>query len=83
MIVEKIGLSHTLKQKKEYKENYDKSRRIVRGLFRSNKGILVNSDVNGSLNILRKYVKNKCIPKLIQSVMDNGGLNTPLRIRVA
>jgi len=45
-------------------------------------GILVNSDVNGSLNILRKYVKDKCIPKLIQSVMDNGGLNTPLRIRV-
>lgn len=65
------------------KANYDKSRRIVRGLFRSNKGILVNSDVNGSLNILRKYVKDKCIPKLIQSVMDNGGLNTPLRIRVA
>lgn len=65
------------------KANYDKSRRIVRGLFRSNKGILVNSDVNGSLNILRKYVKDKCIPKLIQSAMDNGGLNTPLRIRVA
>jgi len=41
------------------------------------------SDVNGSLNILRKYVKDKCIPKLIQSVMDNGALNTPLRIRVA
>ena len=65
------------------KANYDKSRRIVRGLFRSNKGILVNSDVNGSLNILRKYVKDKCIPKLMQSVMDNGALNTPLRIRVA
>jgi len=43
----------------------------------------LDSDVNGSLNILRKYVKDKCIPKLIQSVMDNGGLNTPLRIRVA
>lgn len=65
------------------KANYDKSRRTVRGLFRSNQGILVNSDVNGSLNILRKYVKDKCIPKLIQSVMDNGALNTPLRIRVA
>lgn len=65
------------------KANYDKSRRIVRGLFRSNKGILINSDVNGSLNILRRYVKDKCIPKLIQSVMDNGGLSTPLRIRVA
>jgi len=77
------GFKSYIETEKEYKANYDKSRRIVRGLFRSNKGILVNSDVNGSLNILRKYVKDKCIPKLIQSVMDNGGLSTPLRIRVA
>jgi hypothetical protein len=36
------------------KESYDKSRRIVRGLFKSNKGILINSDVNGAYNILKK-----------------------------
>jgi len=35
------------------KENYDKSRRIKRGLFKSNKG-LINSDVNGSLQIMKK-----------------------------
>ncbi|MFC0903689.1 RNA-guided endonuclease InsQ/TnpB family protein [Clostridium sp. MT-14] len=40
------------------KENYNKSRRIVRGLFKSNKGILINSDVNGSLQIIKKAVSN-------------------------
>jgi len=35
------------------KENYDKSRRIKRGLFQSGNG-LINSDVNGSLQILMK-----------------------------
>lgn len=36
-----------------YKENYDKSRRVKRGLFQSEQG-LINSDVNGSLQIIRK-----------------------------
>lgn len=35
------------------KENYNKKRRIKRGLFKSNKG-LINSDVNGSLQIIKK-----------------------------
>ena len=35
------------------KENYNKSRRIKRGLFQSEQG-LINSDVNGSLQIIRK-----------------------------
>ena len=35
------------------KENYDKSRRVKRGLFQSKQG-LINSDVNGSLQIIRK-----------------------------
>ena len=36
------------------KENYNKKRRIKRGLFKSNDGRLINSDVNGSYQILRK-----------------------------
>lgn len=36
------------------KQNYDKSRRINRGLFKSNEGKLINSDVNGSLQIMIK-----------------------------
>ena len=33
-------------------------KRIKRGLFKSNKGILINADVNGSYNILRKAIPN-------------------------
>lgn len=62
------------------KKTYDKSRRVVRGLFKSSFG-LVNSDVNGSLNILRK--EEKCIPKLVETMRDKGKCSRPLRIRVA
>jgi len=36
------------------KENYNKSRRVARGLFKSNKNILINADVNGSYQIMKK-----------------------------
>lgn len=42
------------------KENYNKERRIKRGLFQSNNGILINSDVNGSLQIMKKVIPNAC-----------------------
>ena len=35
---------------------YNKTRRITRGLFQSNKGTLINADVNGALQILKKAV---------------------------
>ena len=64
------------------KSNYDKSRRLYRGLFK-NKKTTINSDINGSLNILRKYLKDKCIPELIHGARDNGVVNPPKRISVA
>lgn len=36
------------------KENYDKSRRKKRGLFVSNDGYVINADVNGSYQIMKK-----------------------------
>lgn len=39
------------------KENYDKKRRVKRGLFQSGQG-LINSDINGSLQIVRKVIPN-------------------------
>ena len=36
------------------KDHYNKRRRIYRGLFKSNSNILINADVNGSLQILKK-----------------------------
>jgi len=62
------------------KKYYDKTCRVVRGLFKSNFG-LVNADVNGSLNILRK--EEKCIPEIVQTMRDKGSVSSTLRVRVA
>ncbi|ABY93551.1 RNA-guided endonuclease TnpB family protein [Thermoanaerobacter brockii subsp. lactiethylicus] len=40
------------------KENYNPKRRITRGLFKSNKGILINADVNAAYNIMVKVFPN-------------------------
>ena len=64
------------------KENYDKRRRIERGLFKTNKGKIINADVNGSINILRKYIKNIFSPNL-EIAMDIGREQRPLKKRVA
>ena len=44
--------------------------------------IYINADVNGSLNILRKYRK-ECIPELVKQARDNGVVFPPSRLRVA
>ena len=63
----------------ESKVNYDFSgKRVHRGLYRSKNGMLLNADLNGSLNILRK--SNVVSLKALYS---RGVLNPPLRIRVA
>lgn len=43
------------KESVEHHENY-KGKRVKRGLFKTSSGILINADVNGSLNIGRKYL---------------------------
>ncbi len=40
------------------KENYNKSRRVYRGLFKSNNGEYINADVNGAFQIMRKVFSN-------------------------
>lgn len=40
------------------KENYDKSRRVNRGLFVSNNGIKINADINGAYQIMKKVFPN-------------------------
>ena len=51
-------------------EKHDKyvGRRIKRGLFKSANGKLINADVNGSYNIMRKVVPN-CIKNGIEGVV--------------
>jgi IS605 OrfB family transposase len=65
------------------KEYYNKSRRVKRGLFRTNEGYLVSSDINGSLNILRRYLKDNVVPMPIRRLRDNGCLDHPVRIQAA
>ena len=40
------------------KENYDKSRRVHRGLFKANDGRFINADINGAFQIMRKVFPN-------------------------
>lgn len=40
------------------KDNYNKQRRLKRGLFKTNNGKLINSDVNAAYQIMRKYDSN-------------------------
>lgn len=47
-----------LDEEEPVKQNYNKSRRVERGLFRSNDGLLINSDVNGSYQIMKKVFPN-------------------------
>lgn len=67
-----------LDEEEPIKQNYDKSRRIERGLFKSNTGLLINSDVNGSLQIMMKVFPNAFNERYgIEAVL------TPIVINVA
>ena len=64
------------------KENYDKKRRIYRGLFITKEGNKINADINGSLNILRKYLKASS-PNQELLAMDKGREQRPIKKNVA
>jgi len=42
-------------------------KRVKRGLYKSKNGILINSDMNGALNILKKYLLNEEYERLNKS----------------
>ena len=58
------------------KEYYNKSRRIKRGLFKSNSGRLINSDVNGAYQIMKKV-----FPKTFVEGIEDMGLY-PIRVAI-
>lgn len=57
-------------------DNY-KGKRIKRGLFQSSVGKLINADVNGALNIMRKVVNDSYVSKII----DSGKLFRPIKFK--
>lgn len=53
-------------------------KRIHRGMYKTKEGITLNADVNGALNILRKSSVVS-----LEALYGRGGVDTPIRIRVA
>ena len=65
------------------KQQTYKGKREKRGLFITSKGVKINADVNGSLNIFRKAIKN--LEQVVQDELISIPLNTglvmnPLRV---
>lgn len=58
------------------KHNSYLGKRVKRGLFQSSTGVLINADVNGSMNILRKVVGDS---DCINQIIDSGQLLCPIR----
>ena len=70
-------------------DNYEFSgSRIKRGLYKSSKGILINADINGSLNILKKALISYNTSKAddCKNILNNlciaAYVDTPKRIRL-
>lgn len=59
-------------------ENY-LGKRKKRGLYQSSTGKLINADVNGALNIMRKVVDDSS--SYVQRIIDRGLLFNPVRIK--
>lgn len=51
-------------------------KRIKRGLYESNDGVVINADINGSVNILRKYIST-CKSKAVTADDVRAVVNTP------
>ena len=73
--VVKVDESYTsgtsfLDNEKPTKKFYDKSRRKKRGLFVSNKGLKINADVNGAMQIIRKYAKDESLETISKEYPD-------------
>ena len=54
-------------------------KRIKRGLFRASSGLVLNADINGSLNIMRKYLNEVCDE--IISPANRGLVMNPVKIQ--
>jgi len=58
------------------KENYDKSRRVHRGLFKSKGGEFINADLNGAYQIIKKV-----FPNVFTEGIEGVGLH-PIRVNL-
>lgn len=63
------------------KQEVYSGKRIERGLFKSSNNKVMNSDVNGALNILRKVDKCKG-ESFIREITESGAVIVPIKIRL-
>lgn len=68
---------YTYKSESKEQHYIFSGKRVNRGLYKS-KNILINSDINGSLNILRKYLNVAC--DVIISPTSRGFVHNPVKI---
>ena len=61
------------------KENYNKERRIYRGLFQSEKGEYINADVNGSYQIMKKVFPKAFVNGIVDAGSHPVVVNIPLQ----
>ena len=61
------------------KENYDKSRRVYRGLFVTKKGEEINADVNGSYQIMKKVFPSVFADGIVDAGSHPVVVNIPLQ----
>lgn len=66
---------------KEWVTHTFSGRRIKRGLYKSKEGILINADVNGALNIIKKVVPNAF--DVVKAKGNRGFVTNPLVLSVA
>ncbi|WP_292487021.1 hypothetical protein [Methanohalobium sp.] len=53
-------------------------KRTKRGIFQSSTGRLINADINGALNILRKVIFDS-----LEMIIDSVDVNSPEKIRLS
>ncbi len=60
-----------------YHETY-KGKRVKRGLFRSSTDKIINADVNGAINIMRKVIGDSCVNEII----NRGKAFNPYKVKI-
>ena len=74
---------HSFNEKKKNNETHTfLGSRIKRGLYQSKGGVLINADINSSLNILRKFLIKNEIPIVLNDLWNRGCVCHPVIIRV-
>jgi len=57
-------------------------RRVKRGLFKSSLGVVLNADVNGAINILRKVLSKSKQESFIRRILSSGLVFRPVKIKI-